>query len=252
MCVVALMKIIKLTTECIMTGHVLNILEVLKSDKWVELTHTFSEDAPYLLMFQSNNPETIMNNNDRFYIKNCSGKLTNQISHLTQNTQDLDQFVLPLVVIDQSERAKRDPQFSISKVDILNFELKHGQIPEGSFVALRTDWSKRWPSQTQMENKNILGKNQTPGWALDALKFLFEERKIKAIGQETFDTDASKDIVKYKKMRSENYVLSQDAYQIKLMTNLDLLPTQGAVILNIAENPENIFGCLVKSFAILP
>ena len=33
-------------------------------------------------------------------------------------------------------------------------------------------------------------------WGLDALKYLIEERRVEAVGHETFDTDASVDVVK--------------------------------------------------------
>lgn len=34
--------------------------------------------------------------------------------------------------------------------------LKNGKIPENSFVALRTDWSKRWPSQEKLVNTHYV------------------------------------------------------------------------------------------------
>ncbi|EEG86971.1 putative cyclase [Proteus penneri ATCC 35198] len=142
--------------------------------------------------------------------------------------------------------------FQFSKDDILEFEEKYGEIEAGTFVALRTDWSKRWPSQEAMDNKNEEGQNQIPGWGLDALKFLFEERKVKAIGHETFDTDPAKEFHKNNALLGEYYILEQDTYQIELMTNLDQLPTRGAVIFNIVAKPNNASGFPVRSFAILP
>ncbi len=157
-----------------------------------------------------------------------------------------------MIVIDQSERAKEDPNFAFSLDDVLNFEAKYGRIESGSFVALRTDWSKRWPSQELMDNKDDEGNNQIPGWGMDALKFLFEERGIKAIGHETFDTDAAKDFRKNNALLGEYYVLEQDTYQVELLANLDQVPTRGAVIFNIVAKPNNASGFPVRSFAILP
>ena len=76
------------------------------------------------------------------------------------------------------------------------WEAENGRIEEGTFVALRTDWSKRWPDIEQFENKDTDGNPHLPGWGLDALKFLIEERGVKSIGHETFDTDASVDTAK--------------------------------------------------------
>lgn len=38
--------------------------------------------------------------------------------------------------------------------DVSAWESRYGRIPEGCFVALRTDWSKRWPNQTAMLNRD--------------------------------------------------------------------------------------------------
>ncbi len=92
----------------------------------------------------------------------------------------------------------------------------------------------------------------TPGWSVEALRFLFEERHIRAIGHETFDTDSSEEFYKNKALKAELYVLQQDAYQIELLTNLDQLPAKGAVIFNIVAKPDKATGFPVRSFAILP
>ena len=129
---------------------------------------------------------------------------------------DLKELVLPLVVIDKSQEAETNNDFTLTVDDILDFEAKHGKIDEGTFVALRTDWSKRWPNVEAFNNKDDNGNNHAPGWSVDALKFLFEERKIKAVGHETFDTDSSIDFQKNGALLGENYVLEQDTYQIEL------------------------------------
>lgn len=245
-----------------MTNELMNALSIIKSKKWVDLTHSFDKDSPHFFMFDATNFKTLFDYQDGFFAQQFTfpGQYGTHIDapcHFVPNTRylhqlELKELVLPLIVIDQSERAKIDANFSFSKNDILEFEKQHGEIEAGTFVALRTDWSKRWPSQEAMDNKDAEGKNQIPGWGLDALKFLFEERKIKAIGHETFDTDPAKEFHKNNALLGEYYVLEQDTYQIELMTNLDQLPTRGAVIFNIVAKPNNATGFPVRSFAILP
>ena len=55
---------------------------------------------------------------------------------------------------------------------------------------------KTLPDIEQFENRDADGNQHLPGWGLDALKFLIEERGVKSIGHETFDTDASVDTAK--------------------------------------------------------
>jgi kynurenine formamidase len=89
--------------------------------------------------------------------------------------------------------------------------------PAGAFVAIRTDWSKRWPDAARMENKDANGIAHYPGWGLPAWKHLSEQRKIIASGHETTDTDpgvaTSKD-----NYSLETYILSTNHYQIELLT----------------------------------
>lgn len=155
-------------------------------------------------------------------------------------------------MIDKSKEAEANHDFALGVEDVLQFEAEHGLIEEGSFVALRTDWSKRWPDKVAFDNKDADGNSHAPGWSLPALEFLFQERKIKAIGHETFDTDASVDYQKNGALLAEYYVLGQDAYQVELMKNLDKVPAKGAVIFNIVPKPEKASGFPVRSFAILP
>ncbi|PHM36584.1 cyclase family protein [Xenorhabdus innexi] len=245
-----------------MTNNILQALTLLKAQKWIDLTHSFNQNSPHFFMFDPAQIKTLFSYQDGFFAQQFTfvGQYGTHIDapcHFISdgrflNELELKELVLPLIVIDQSERAEQEPDFSLSKEDILRFEAEHGIIEANTFVALRTDWSKRWPSQEKMENKDTHGNNQTPGWGLDTLKFLFEERKIKAIGHETLDTDSSKDARNNNGLLGEYYVLAQNTYQIEVMKNLDKVPTRGSVIFNIPAKPEKAAGFPVRSFAIIP
>ena len=64
---------------------------------------------------------------------------------------------------------------------------RHGHVPEHAFVAMRTDWSKRWPDDAAMQNRDKAGVAHYPGWSMPVLKLLYEDRKIAASGHETTD-----------------------------------------------------------------
>ena len=98
--------------------------------------------------------------------------------------------ILPLgVVVDVHEEAAKNPDYTFSLERVKKWEKDHGQIPSGAFVAMRTDWSKRWPDAAKMGNKDAHGVAHYPDWSLPALKYLYEDRKITASGHETTDTD---------------------------------------------------------------
>ena len=117
----------------------------------------------------------------------------------------------------------------MSKQDILDFEAEHGKITEGAFVAFRSDWSKRWPDQDAMRNLDENGVQQSPGWSREALEFLIHERHVKAVGHETFDTDAGIPAAEHG-LVNEYYLLEQNIYQVEVLNQLDQVPAVGALI----------------------
>ncbi|PAE17325.1 cyclase [Virgibacillus sp. 7505] len=245
-----------------MTNELSKVLEVLREKKWVDLTHTFGPESPHFSAFNSAKFETLFSHDDGFFAQSFTfpgqyGTHLDAPIHFVRDTRyleelDLKELVLPLVVIDKSKEAAANHDYSLSVDDILAFESEYGKIEPGTFVALRTDWSKRWPNQQQMDNKDEQGNSHSPGWSLDSLKFLYEERNIKAVGHETFDTDAAVDFQKNGALLGEYYVLEQDSYQVELLTNLDQLPEKGAFIFNIVPKAGKASGFPVRSFAVLP
>jgi hypothetical protein len=67
---------------------------------------------------------------------------------------DPKQMFMPLVVLDVHAKAARNPDYVLSMDDVRAWEAAHGKIPVGAFVAMRTDWSKRWPNEAAMENRD--------------------------------------------------------------------------------------------------
>ncbi len=111
-----------------------------------------------------------------------------------------------------------------------------------------TDWSKRWPSQAKFENQDAAGQNHYPGWSIEALKYIYEERHAKANGHETFDTDTAVD--QTDGLPAEYYVLSHGHFQVELLTNLDQVPATGAEILISVPRAEKAPGFPVRAVAI--
>ncbi|TQS76179.1 cyclase family protein [Ornithinibacillus gellani] len=244
------------------TNELFEAIEILKQKEWVDLTHTFGPESPHFAAFEPASIDTLFDHDDGFFAQRFSfpGQYGTHIDapiHFVRDTRYLEELglkelVLPLVVIDRSKEAAEDADFTLTVDEIKKFEAEHGEIEAGTFVALRTDWSKRWPDKDAFNNKDADGNNRIPGWGLDALKFLFEERGVRAVGHETYDTDSAIDFLKNEALLGEYYVLEQDTYQVELLKNLDQLPAKGAVIFNIVPKPEKASGFPVRSFAILP
>ena len=146
----------------------------------------------------------------------------------------------PLVVIDVSNQTRADPGYVANVGDVVAWERRHGRIPVGSVVMFRTDWSKKWNDPKRFTEQPF------PGIALEALKFLHQERRILFHGHEPLDTDATPDLV------AERWLLSHDFAQAEGVMNLDSLPEAGALISIGFAKPDGGTGGLARFVAIVP
>lgn len=238
------------------------IYDTLKLKEYVDLTHSFSPGIPHWEGFPNETVETVFDyNTSGFFAQNFThvgqwGTHVDPPAHFHQGMRTVDQIdvkemVLPLVVIDIHNKAAQNPDYQVSMDDVRAWESRHGPIPEGAFVALRTDWSKRWPNMTAMLNKDANGTAHYPGWSMEVLKYLYEDCNITASGHETTDTDpgfqASRD-----NYTLESYVLGSDHYQIELLADLDQVPEYGAMMVVTFPKPEGGSGFPARAFAMLP
>lgn len=237
-----------------------SLLNQLKEQHWVDLTHSFGPESPRFPEFKPANFKTIATHSDGYFVKEYtfSGQYGTHIDPPVHFYKDDDRYVedlelkdlvLPLVVIDFHKEANANPDRSLTAADIKKWEKKNGPIPAGSFVALRTDWGKRWPSQEKFENKDANGQDHYPGWSVDALKYIYETRHAVANGHETFDTDTATE--QGEGLVGEYYVLSHGHYQIELLDNLDQVPETGSAIFISVPKAEKAPGFPVRAFAII-
>lgn len=246
----------------------LDIYGVLKTKRFVDLTHAFGPGIPHWPGFPDEKRETLYFYDEgvgslgsgffaqRYTIVGQWGTHVDPPAHFARGLRTVDEIgvkemLLPMVVFDLHEEAARDPDYTITMKDVENWEKKHGPVPEGAFAAMRTDWSKRWPDKGKMRNEDAKGVAHYPGWSMAVLRYLYEERKITASGHETTDTDpgiaTSKDDYSL-----ETYILKQNHYQIELLASLDEVPEFGALVVASFPKPKKGSGFPARVFAILP
>jgi kynurenine formamidase len=236
--------------------------KTLASKKFVDLTHTFGPSTPHWKGFGE---ETV----NVLYTIPKDGFKVQQFTHVGQwgthidppahfhdglRTVDqvpLDQMLMPLVVIDVHDKVARNPDYTLTMDDVHAWEKKHGKVPAHAFVAMRTDWSKRWPDDAAMQNRDAQGHAHYPGWSKETLKYLHEDRHVTASGHETTDTDPGTSTDK-EDYSLESYVLGLNHYQIEMLANLDQVPEAGAIVMVTWPKPEGGTGFPARVVAIVP
>ena len=243
-------------------SDLLSIYHTLKSKQWVDLTHQIDENSPRFPALPALKKETLFSLDDGFLVNQFTvvtqyGTHIDAPIHFAKGGRYLDDIdlkdtLLPLYVLDLAEKVAANPDYQVSKQDLLDFESQHGTIEPEAFVAFRSDWSKRWPDTEAVRNLDENGVQHTPGWSREAIEFLIEERNIKAIGHETLDTDAGVQAAETGFLYNELYLLEQDRFQVENLKNLDQVPATGALISISYPNWTKASGSPVRAIAILP
>lgn len=246
-----------------MTDDSLNLaLATLRSARWVDLTHPFEPGIPHFVAFPDEKRDVLTTvESDGFLVHRFShvgqwGTHVDPPSHFIAGGRAVDeipveQMLLPLVVLDARARVAADPDFVADLALIAEHEAMYGRIPEGSFVAFATGWSSRWPSSDAMQNRDADGVAHYPGWSVEALRFLVEERGIVAVGHEQTDTDPGTEL-SAGRVDAERYLLGADRWQIEMLANLGSVPERGALILATWPKPLGGSGFPARCVAIVP
>ncbi|MEJ1964704.1 MAG: cyclase family protein [Gammaproteobacteria bacterium] len=148
--------------------------------------------------------------------------------------------VRPLVVINIADKVAADPGYNAGLPDIAAWEKRHGRIPRGAVVMIRSDWYRKWNDPKRFTLAPF------PGVTLEALQLLHLERGILFHGHEPLDTDSAGDF------KSESWLMHHNFTQAEGVMNLDQVPEAGALILIGYAKPEGGTGGFARYIAVAP
>ncbi|NMD63096.1 cyclase family protein [Nocardia globerula] len=151
-----------------------------------------------------------------------------ELGGLTADQLDPADLYLPAVKIDIREKSALNSDYILRVDDLVDWESRHGRIPDGAAVILWTGWESRWGTDLYA-NIDASGIHQ-PGFGVDAVRWLLDSGRLGrrgALGTDTFGPDAGSD---------DSYAVSTllyGAHRISLenLANLSALPTTGAHVL---------------------
>ena len=243
-------------------------LERARNYRWVELSHPLTNDSPYWAGIPEGSVELSKTVYDwgnpmldcliqTFKFPGQFGTHIDFPGHFAKDgtlseAYGAGELVFPLCVVDVTEKVEQDVHYAVTAQDIRDYEVKYGPIPDGAFVALRTGWSRRWPSMDKLSNFDSEGGEHTPGWSLEALRYIYETRNAAANGHETIDTDASALAAAAGDLACERYVLGGGKLQVELLCNLDQVAPAGAVVLVSYPRIQGATGLPARVWAVTP
>ena len=157
------------------------------------------------------------------------------------------QLMGPAVVLDVRAEGAKDADFQLPAASVEAWEKRHGRIPEGAIVLLRTGWASRWPNVQRYRNQDAQGKMHFPGFSSGAAKLLIE-RKASGLGCDTMSIDygASGDFAVH------HLALGAGLYHLENLADLSGMPESGAFLIAAPIKLEGGSGGPVRVFALLP
>src|SRR5438067_7811698 len=153
----------------------------------------------------------------------------------------------PAVVIDVRVESNKDADYQLPATRIEDWEKKHGRIPEGAIVLLRTGWASRWPDVERYRNQDAKGKMHFPGFSVEAAKLLIS-RRVSGLGCDTLSIDygASADFAVH------HLALGAGLYHLEKLADMSEVPEASAVLIVAPIKLEGGSGGAVRVFALLP
>jgi kynurenine formamidase len=163
----------------------------------------------------------------------------------------LDQLRGPAIVIDVSARAAADADYRLTAADVQAWESRHGAVPAGAIVLLRTGWSARWPDAKRYLGDDTPGdasRLHFPAYGAEAARLLVETRRVAALGVDTASLDhgPSKDFIVHQIANGANVPGFEN------LANLQDLPERGATVIALPMKVAGGSGGPLRAVALLP
>lgn len=233
------------------------IADILQSKKFVDLSHAFSPSIPIPDGMPRPKRELIYDGAVQIFTHvGQFGTHLDAPGHFHKGMRlvesiPVNEFILKGCAIDISEQSSKNNDYQLQLVDVKNWERENGPVSKGAMLILRTDWSKRWPDTEAFFNKDDNGQKHYPGWGKEALEYLIETRKIRAIAHETPDTDSGITCGVEKGWPLEEYVLKQNLWQIENLNNVDKLPPRNFLVFVGVPKGDKATGFPARVIAVL-
>ena len=171
--------------------------------------------------------------------------------HWTTDTIPVDRLIGAGVVLDVSAAAIADRDYRLTVVDVRRFEARHGRIPRGAIVLLRTGWDVYWPNRGLYFGDDTPGRTTAlhfPSYGREAATLLVRERQVAALAVDTpsIDYGPSQDFPVHRIASAANVL------GLENVAALDRVPETGAWIVALPMKIAGGSGGPLRIVALLP
>ena len=159
-------------------------------------------------------------------------------------------FVGPACVIDISRETAANEDYLLMPEHVEAWERTHGRIPKGSWVLLRTDWSKRTDAKSFLNVRE--DGPHSPGFDKSTSRLLAHDRDILGVGVETVGTDAGQAGTFDPPFPNHATMHGAGKFGLASLRNLDQLPPTGAIVIAAPLKIVGGSGSPLRVLAIAP
>lgn len=167
----------------------------------------------------------------QFSMGEHSGTHINAPNSFHPGGKSIDQYlpeslVVPAVVIDVSERVRTDPDYGMTVGDLEQWEERHGILPAGAVVLLRTDWQSKWSDAKGYLGTSKDGSLHFPGFSVEAAQCLLNDRHACGLGVDSPGVEPGIDT----HFTVNRLALEEPRIVLENLCNLEQLPATGVTL----------------------
>jgi kynurenine formamidase len=200
----------------------------------IDLTHAMYEGMPYWPGGVPFHMKRLVDYDQGYRLHSFSmgentGTHVDAPAHFIRGERSIDlipseELIVPVCHIHISIQAAANPDYQLSRDDVLEWEHQNGPIRAGCLVVLNTGWYKKFSRPEQYVNLDDKKVMHFQGYSKTAAELLVE-RDVVGIGIDTLSIDPGN----AREFSAHLVMLGAGKYQIENMANLDPLPATGAV-----------------------
>lgn len=167
----------------------------------------------------------------------------------TTDTIPVARFIGPACVIDITAEVDANEDYLLDVAALERWEARHGRVPRGAWVLLRTGWNKRSSASTFLNVRD--DGPHGPGFAQATSLLLAAERDVLGVGVETIGTDAGQAGRFDPPFPNHNIMHGHGKFGLASLCNLERLPPTGSVVIAAPLKIVGGSGSPVRAIALV-